>query len=617
MEQSPSSALLSSNIQRGVVVLEQALRTMPAKPGVYRLQNAAGADLYIGKAKNLAARVPAYTKLNELPIRLQRMVALVAQVEIITTHTEVEALLLEANLIKKQQPPYNVLLKDDKSFPSLYISDHPFPRLSKHRGARQGGGDYFGPFPSRAVADEVMPMLLRAFQLRTCSDNEFASRRRPCLQYHIKRCAAPCVQLIDALSYQARVQQAKAVLRGRSREVQDSLQAAMATASAAQDYETAAQYRDRLRALAKVQAQQGVHLDSHLNADVVAWHSEAGLTAVQILFYRDGAHYGGHCFFPRHTVDASVDEIITSFIGQYYANHEPPAEIILPTALPETPWLEQALSAHYGRGVAVHVPQRGVKKDLVAQAQDNAQTAWSRRRAENSSQAEIFTRLAQVFNLTQPPARIEVYDNSHTFGQQAVAALIAADQDGFIKSGYRRKMVPRDSLAAGDDYAMLRLMVQSCYKTGRTSILPDLMLIDGGLGQLHAVQQVLQELGLTIPVVAIAKGVDRNAGRERFFLSHREPFTLPIDDPLLHYLQRLRDEAHRFAINSHRARRQKAMTESDFSTIPGIGAARKKALLLHFGSLRDVASASVMDLQRVPGISASLAQKIYNHFHAS
>ena len=611
--------------QIGAGVIARHLPTLPAGPGIYRMLDAKGDVLYVGKARSLKKRVANYTKIPTLSIRIQRMVRQVSAVEVTSTHTEAEALLLEANLIKQLQPPFNVLLKDDKSFPYILVArDHPFPSITKHRGARDIKGDYFGPFASTGAVHVTLNAISRAFPLRSCTDSEFAARTRPCLQYQIKRCTAPCVNRISAADYGAIVNEARDFLGGRNRNVLDKWQARMQQAADERDYETAAELRDRIRALAHISQKQDINLVDVENADVIAVHAEGGQVCIQIFFFRAGQNFGNRAYFPAHTRDVEISEVLDAFIGQFYAQREAPRLILLSDPVENAALIEEALSQHSNHKVELLVPQRGTKRDLVQSAITNARDALHRRLAEAASQQKLLAGVAELFGLDAPPQRIEVYDNSHIMGRHAVGAMIVAGPEGMRKNAYRKFNIKGEEIEPGDDYAMMKEVLGRRFKRllkedseeENAADWPDLLLIDGGKGQLGAVMQVMEELGVSdVPVVGIAKGPDRNAGREQFFLPGREPFMLEPRHPVLFFLQRLRDEAHRFAIGTHRAKRAKDQVKSPLDEIAGIGAARKKALLLHFGSAKAVSRAGLADLEAVPGVSRAVAKRVYDHFH--
>lgn len=611
-----------TGFEKGAEVLHAQLKTMPEKPGVYRMLADDGTVLYVGKAKNLKKRVTSYTQRARLPNRLQRMVAQTRGMEIVVTHTETEALLLEANLIQRFMPPFNVLLRDDKSFPYILITrDHDFPQLMKHRGGKTRKGDYFGPFASGGAVTETLGHLQRAFALRTCSDSFFAARTRPCLQYHIKRCTAPCVAKVSHKDYARQVEEACAFLRGQSQKLQEELAADMQAASDALDFERAGALRDRIRVLTSIQQRQDINLSGLGDADVIALYQEGGRSAIQLFFYRADRNYGSRSYFPAHGEGHESADILGAFIAQFYADKEIPPRLLLSEAPDDADLLAQALSEKAGRKVTLTVPQQDRKKRLIDHALANAREALGRKVADAAEQKKLLAHVAQIFNLGKPPQRIEVYDNSHTSGTYAIGAMIAAGPEGFLKKTYRKFNIK--AAKGGDDFGMMREVLERRFKRlqaedpQRTSGLwPDLLLIDGGAGQIAMVQSVLDEMGIDgVALVGIAKGPDRNAGRERFFRTGLEPFSLPPQDPTLYYLQRLRDEAHRFAIGTHRARRTKAIGRSGLDDIPGIGAARKRALLHAFGSAKAVEGAGIDDLARVTGIGPERARKIYAYFH--
>ncbi|OYQ33631.1 excinuclease ABC subunit C [Niveispirillum lacus] len=612
-----------ADLNRGVEIIKGYLRTLPDRPGVYRMLNDDGDALYVGKARSLKKRVTNYTMPVKLPIRLQRMIAETTQMEFVTTHTEVEALLLESNLIKKLMPRYNVLLRDDKTFPHILITGgHAYPQLTKHRGTRTEAGSYYGPFASAGAVNRVLTALQRAFQLRTCADTIFNSRTRPCLQYQIKRCTAPCVEKVTAADYAEQVKEAKQFLEGRSREIQTALATDMQAAAEALDFERAAKLRDRIRALTAIQAHQDINVEGVEDADIIAAYQEGGSTCIQVFFFRGGRNYGNRAYFPSHDKVVEVEEVLASFIAQFYDNKAAPPLILASHDLAEEALLQEALSVRAGSKVELHTPKRGDKKRLVDHAITNARDAHGRRLAETGSQAKLLAGVAEAFGLAEPPNRIEVYDNSHIQGAHAIGGMIVAGPDGFIKNAYRKFNIKAPD-AAGDDFAMMRevftrrferALKEDPERAGESW--PDLVLIDGGEGQLGVVMAVMAELGIEdVPLVAIAKGPDRDAGRERFFMPGRPPFGMEHKSPVLYYLQRLRDEAHRFAIGTHRAKREKAISASPLDEIQGIGPRRKKALLLHFGSARAVSRAGLADLQAVEGISEAVARIIYDHFH--
>ena len=612
---------------RGLAYLKGQVKTLPHQPGVYRMFNAAGASLYVGKARHLARRVTSYTQPNRLSNRLIQMVSETTHLEITVTTSEVEAFLLEANLIKKLRPRYNILLKDDKSFAHILLTgEHDFPQMTKHRGAQNRKGVYFGPFASAGAVNRTLSALSRAFLLRTCSDAMFEARSRPCLQYQIKRCSAPCVDYVSRADYAGQVAEARAFLSGRSDDIQRRYAAAMQEASDELEFEMAALWRNRIRALTAIQANQDINLQGLEEADIIAVHRSGGISAVQIFFIRGGANFGNTAFFPKHENSANDCDVIAAFISQFYDERVPP-KMVLVSALPdEHELLAEALSVSAGHKIELSRPQRGTRRKLVEMALRNAEEALSRKLADTSSQARLLGGVSDLFGLDRPPQRIEIYDNSHIQGAHAVGGMVVAGPEGFMKTAYRKFNMKDDgaySVTEGDDFAMMRQMIFRRFERalkedpGReTTSWPDLMLIDGGRGQLNAVTAVMAELGLEdIVVVAVSKGPDRNAGREQFHMDGQDSFTLPHSDQVMHYLQRLRDEAHRFAIGSHRARRTKQTLKNPLDGLPGIGPRRKKALLAHFGSAKAVARAGVRDLSAVDGVSDALAQSIYDWFH--
>ena len=613
------------SLERGAELIRAHARSLPNFPGVYRMLDGKGDVLYVGKARDLKKRVATYAHVQKLSNRLRRMVAETRSLEVVSTHTEVEALLLESNLIKRLTPRYNVVLRDDKSFPNILITGHhPFPQVSKHRGAKNQKGEYFGPFASAGAVNRTITTLQKAFLLRSCSDPVFQSRTRPCLQFQIKRCSAPCVGRISEQDYAGLVAQARQFLCGESSAIQAQMAEAMQKAADALDYEAAAAYRDRLRALTQVQAHQGINLDGVADADVIAAHREGGHTCIQVFFFRGGSNFGNRAYFPAHDRELASSTVLAAFIGQFYEARTPPPFLLLSEAPAERELIEEALSITAGRRVQLLVPQRGDKRQAVEHALANAREALARRLSETSSQRRLLQAVADLFGLEGPPQRIEVYDNSHIQGTSPYGAMIVAGPEGFRKNAYR-KFTIRGEDAAGDDYAMMREVLTRRFSRALKEdpardqgTWPDLVLIDGGPGQLAAGLAVLAGLGIEdLNVAAIAKGSDRDAGRERIHLPGREPITLAANDPVLYLLQRLRDEAHRFAIGTHRARRSKLIGQSVLDEVGGIGSARKRALLHHFGSARNVARAGLADLEAVPGISKAVARKIYDHFHGA
>ena len=617
-----------STLISGVAVLERALATMPQSPGVYRMLDARGEALYVGKARSLKRRVTSYTAIARLPERLRRMVSETVSMEIVTTHTEAEALLLEANLIKRLKPRFNIVLRDDKSYPWLMLTeDHDFPQITKHRGARTRKGSYYGPFASAWAVNQTVTAMQRVFLLRSCQDTVFANRSRPCLLFQIKRCSAPCTGRIDAADYAALVGQARAFLSGKASTVQAALAAEMEAASERLEFERAAAVRDRIRGLTHVQGTAVINPASLTDADIVAAHQIGGQTCVQVFFIRGGRNNGNRAFFPTHARDTDADAVLSAFLAQFYDDKPPPPVILLNHEVPEQELLAEALTLKAGRRVELGVPARGEKRAVVLHAETNAREALERRLAESAGQAKLLEGVSALFGLPARPERIECYDNSHIMGSNAYGVMVVAGPEGFMKNGYRKYSI-RGPIAPGDDFAMMREVLARRF--GRAvkeqvasdaggpapSALPDLLLIDGGAGQLSAVRGIMQDLGMhQIPVVAIAKGPDRDAGREWFHMDGRAPFQLPPRDPVLYYLQRVRDETHRFAITTHRAGRSKGLVTSELDEVPGVGSARKRALLNHFGSARGVKQAGLPDLEAAPGINRETARRIYAHFH--
>lgn len=634
---------------RGVDVIADQVKRLPMGPGVYRMLDEQGEVLYVGKARSLKKRVTSYSRLQGQSNRIMRMIMATASMEFVVTETEAEALLLEANLIKRLRPRFNVLLRDDKSFPYILITgDHPAPSIVKHRGARKRKGDYFGPFASAGAVDRTINALQKAFLIRNCADSYYENRSRPCLLFQIKRCAAPCTGEIGLEDYAGLVAEAKAFLSGRSQLVKKDLAAQMEAASADLDFERAAIYRDRLAALSHVQSHQGINPQTVEEADVFGVHQEGGQTCIQVFFFRTGQNWGNRAYFPK--ADKSLDEatVLESFLAQFYDDKPAPKLVLLSHDFSERTLLADALSARMSRKVDFTVPKRGEKKDLVEHALTNAREALGRRLAETSSQARLLKGVAEAFDLTTPPRRIEVYDNSHIMGTNAVGGMIVAGPEGFAKAHYRKFNIKSEDLVPGDDYGMMREVLTRRFSrllkehereapAGLADVpddtndaeeadaapppdelpaWPDLVLIDGGQGQLTAARETLEELGLTdVPLVGIAKGPDRDAGREKFFITGRDSFMLPERDPVLYFVQRLRDEAHRFAIGSHRARRKKDIAKNPLDDISGIGPTRKRALLRHFGTAKAVSRAGLEDLVAVPGISEAIARLVYDHFH--
>ncbi|GAA4221355.1 excinuclease ABC subunit UvrC [Sphingomonas endophytica] len=612
------------DLEGGVAAIRNVLKTLPLKPGVYRMHDAKGDVLYVGKARALKNRVGNYVQVERLSKRLQRMVAQTRSMTIVTTNNEAEALLLEAQLIKRYRPAYNVLLRDDKSFPFILLrADHQFPRIQKHRGARRAKGDYYGPFASAGSVNNTLNALQKLFLLRSCTDGFFKTRDRPCLLYQIKRCSAPCVGRIDEAGYAELVSDSKKFLAGKATDVQAKLGAQMEAAAANMDFELAAILRDRLKALTFIQGTQFINAEGVGDADIFALACHEGLIGIEAFFIRGGQNWGHRSFFPAHTADVPEDEVLTQFMAQFYEEVPPARTILIDRVLPDAEVLIEALSEQAGRKVEMTVPQRGVRKRLLDQATRNAKEALERRLAESTTQARLHRELAELFELGDPPDRIEVYDNSHIQGTNALGAMVVAGPEGFRKGQYRKFNIKQ--AATDDDYAMMREVLTRRFaraleedpdRDGETW--PDLVLLDGGRGQLNAAKAVLEDLGIEdVCLVGVAKGPHHGReGREVFHLMDGRELTLPVNAPLLFYLQRLRDEVHRFAIGAHRAKRAKAIGASPLDEVPGIGPARKKALLMHFGTGRAVRNASLEDLRKAPGVSAAVAQQVYDFYHA-
>ena len=633
------------SLAAGRAAIVNYAKTAPSQPGVYRMIDARGDVLYVGKAKNVKKRIAAYARPTGLDTRIERMIAATRSVEFVVTRTETEALLLEANLIKRLRPRFNVVLRDDKSFPYILItSDHWAPQILKHRGARARPGRYYGPFASVWAVNRTINALQRAFLLRSCSDPFFESRTRPCLLYQIKRCSAPCTKEIDFPDYSVLVREANEFLSGRSKKVKDQLAGEMENASAALDFERAAIYRDRLAALSAIQSHQGVNPRGVEEADAFAVYQQGGFSCVEVFFFRTGQNWGNRAYFPKADRSLSAGEVLSAFLAQFYDDRPPPRLILISHEIMDRELLAEALCTKVGHRIEITRPQRGEKKDLVEHALANAREALGRKLAETSSQEKLLHQLAETFALPKTPRRIEVYDNSHIQGSNAVGAMIVAGPEGFRKNQYRKFNIRSAELSPGDDFAMMREVLTRRFKrlleeaprdehqgdqlvaaphpgratnneAGEDSPWPDLLLIDGGQGQFTAARHVLADLGIEVPIVAIAKGPDRDAGRETFFVPGRDSFKLPPRDPVLYFVERLRDEAHRFAIGSHRARRKRDLREAGLQEITGIGPRRKRALLLHFGTLKAIERASPTDLMEVEGISAETARRIYAFFH--
>jgi len=628
----------------GRAALLRHAKLAPSAPGVYRMLDGEGEVLYVGKAKNIRKRITSYTRATGHDTRIERVIGQTATVEFVTTATETEALLLEANLIKRLRPRFNVLLRDDKSFPYILITeDHWAPQILKHRGARSRKGSYFGPFASVWAVNRTITALQRAFLLRSCSDGFFESRTRPCLLHQIKRCSAPCTNEIDFAEYAELVREANAFLSGKSQAVRDELSGAMERASTELDFERAAIYRDRLAALSATQSTQGINPRSTEEADVFAIHQEGGFSGIEVFFFRTGQNWGNRAYFPKADRTLGPGEVLGEFLAQFYDDKPCPSLILLSHDILECHLLAEALSVKSGRKVEISVPQRGEKKELVAHALVNAREALGRKLADTSSQQKLLKGLAGAFDLPRVPKRIEVYDNSHIQGSNAVGAMIVAGPEGFRKNQYRKFNIRSAELTPGDDFGMMREMLERRFRRlmteapragaeAATAMLgiapgdgddlepdspwPDLVLIDGGQGQLNAARAALAALGVTdVPMIGVAKGPDRDAGNETFYLADKPAVKLPPRDPLLYFIQRLRDEAHRFAIGSHRTRRKKDIREAGLQEIPGIGPTRKRALLHHFGTLKAIERASLNDLAQVPGINEETARKIHDFFH--
>jgi len=635
-EESGGEAVVEGRLAIGHAAIENAVRLAPTSPGVYRMLNAANDVLYVGKAKNVRKRLASYARVSApQPARILRMIAATVSVEIVSTSTETEALLLEANLIKQLRPRFNVQLRDDKSFPYILITgDHWAPQILKHRGAQTRPGQYFGPFASAGAVNRTITALQRAFLVRSCTDAFFESRTRPCLLYQIRRCSGPCTHEIDFPGYTELVREAKDFLSGRSRAVKQELATEMDRASAELEFETAALYRDRLAALSAIQSQQGINPRTVEEADVFAIHQEGGYSCVEVFFFRTGQNWGNRAYFPRAEKSFTPEEVLASFLAQFYDDKPPPKLILLSHEIEERELMADALSIKASHKVEVATPIRGEKKELITHALTNAREALGRRLADTATQGRLLAGLVTTLGLPHSPRRIEVYDNSHIQGTNAVGAMIVAGPDGFIKNQYRKFNIKSEGLTPGDDYAMMREVLQRRFKrlvtppadddaakqkAGDDSFpqWPDLVIIDGGRGQLNAAKEIFDALGLApVALLAVAKGPDRDAGRETLFLPDREAIKLEPRDPVLYFIQRLRDEAHRFVIGSHRKLRKKDIREAGLQEIPGIGPSRKRALLHHFGTLKEIERASIADLGKVPGVSAESARKIFEFFHA-
>lgn len=627
-----SGAIGEEPLATGHEAIERAVRLAPTSPGVYRMLSANADVLYVGKAKNVKKRLSSYARQSApLPARILRMIAATVTVEIVSTTTETEALLLEANLIKQLRPRFNVQLRDDKSFPYILITgDHWAPQILKHRGAQTRPGRYFGPFASAGAVNRTITALQRAFLIRSCTDSFFESRSRPCLLYQIRRCAGPCTREIDFGGYTTLVREATDFLSGRSQAVKQELAGEMEKASGELEFESAALYRDRLAALSAIQSQQGINPRTVEEADVFAIHQEGGFYCVEVFFFRTGQNWGNRAYFPRAEKTYTPEEVLGSFLAQFYDDKPPPKTILLSHEIEESELLASALSIKAGHKVEVITPKRGEKKELVTHALTNAREALGRKLADTATQSRLLDAMATTLNLPHAPKRIEVYDNSHIQGTNAVGAMIVAGPDGFVKNQYRKFNIKSEGLTPGDDYGMMREVLERRFKRlinppeeSATKVKdddfpqwPDLVIIDGGRGQLNAVREIFTSLGLTqVSLMSVAKGPDRDAGRETLFMPEREAIKLEPRDPVLYFIQRLRDEAHRFVIGSHRKLRKKDIREAGLQEIPGIGPSRKRALLHHFGTLKEIERASIADLGKVPGVSAESARRIFDYFH--
>lgn len=612
------------DLEAGIAAIRNTLNTLPGKAGVYRMLDASGEVIYVGKARSLRNRVANYTQVERLPQRLKRMVSLTRNMLIVTTGSEAEALLLEAQFIKRYRPAFNVLLRDDKSFPYILLrQDHDFPRVQKHRGARRAKGQYYGPFASAGSVGRTLNALQKMFLLRSCSDSFFANRSRPCLLYQIKRCSAPCVDRIDREGYAELVSEAQAFLGGKSISVQEKLGKQMEAAAEAMDFEMAAVYRDRLKALTFIQGNQAVQAQGLNEADIFALAANGGQVCIEAYFIRGGQNWGHRNFFPAHVKDVPDEQVLASFLMQFYEQVPPASTVLLDRELDEADLLVQALSEQAGRKVRIEVPSRGERAKLVAQAARNAGEALARHQAESTTQARLLKEMAELFELDGSPDRIEIYDNSHIQGTNALGAMVVAGPEGFRKNAYRKFNIKRPETQPGDDFAMMREVLERRFARAQKDDpdrekgdWPDLVLIDGGKGQVSAVCDALEELGIEdVAIIGVSKGPDRNAGREIFHFPDGRELTLPLNAPVLFYLQRLRDEAHRFAIGAHRKKRAKAMGASPLDEVPGIGPTRKRSLLMHFGTAKAVRNASLEDLKAAPGVSDKVASQVYDFYH--
>ena len=616
--------IINTKVDKGHEVIKSYLKTLDGSPGVYRMLDANGAVLYVGKARNLKKRVSNYAKPSGHSARIGRMISNTNSMMFLTTQTESEALLLEQNLIKQLKPRYNVLLRDDKSFPNIMISSsHEFPKIAKHRGRKAKGAEYFGPFASVGSVNRTLHQLQRIFLLRNCTDSDFATRTRPCLQYQIARCSGPCVGKINTKDYNQLVNDARKFLQGKSTKIQESMALEMSNASNSLEFERAASLRDRIRALTNVQSSQGINPKTVNEADVVALHMDGDQACVQVFFIRANQNWGNRAFYPRNTSGADADEVMESFIAQFYDNKTPPKLVLISSVVANIDLLTDVLSSKRGSKVEIIEPKRGERADLILNALRNAKESLARKMSESATQEKLLKGVAEVFKLKDMPKRVEVYDNSHIQGAFAVGAMIASGPDGYIKSGYRKFNIKYENTVAGDDFGMMKEVLERRFKAlikedpnRKSENWPDLLLIDGGAGQVSAVSEILSKLGVKdVPFVGVAKGVDRDQGKEEFYRIGKPVFALQRNDPVLYFIQRLRDEAHRFAIITHRAKRSKAIGITTLDEVPGVGAMRKKAILSHFGSAKAASRASLKDLKAVDGLSDTLAQVIYDFFH--
>lgn len=610
--------------QTGYELIHTYVQKLTAVPGVYRMLGEKAQVLYVGKARNLKARVSTYARPGQHSSRIARMISETTSMMFLTTRTETEALLLEQNLIKQLKPRYNVLLRDDKSFPNILVTtEHSYPQIKKHRGAKREKGHYYGPFASAGAVNRTLSQLQRVFMLRNCSDSMFDGRTRPCLQYQIKRCSGPCVGKISEDDYAKAVKDAERFLKGKSTLIQEELAKDMALASETMEFERAAALRDRIRALTQVQTTQGINPKTVSEADIISLHMEGGQACVQVFFIRANQNWGNRDFYPKVSADMSHDEVIEAFLGQFYTTKDPARQIILSHGIENNDLMQNMLSEKIGRKVEILVPQKGEKHDIVLAALRNAKESLARKMSESATQQKLLRGVAEAFDLPEPPVRIEVYDNSHIQGAHAVGAMIVSGPEGFLKNAYRKFNIKGDSLTPGDDFGMMKEVLSRRFKRlmkedpeRKSESWPDLLLIDGGSGQVSAVAEILKDYGVEdIAMVGVAKGVDRDHGKEEFHVRGKRPFALQRNDPVLYFVQRLRDEAHRFAIGTHRAKRSKSIASSPLDEIDGVGAARKRALLAHFGSAKAVSRANLADLKAVEGVSAAMAEKIYDFFH--